>query len=50
MMPAKNTPCDVCGRIKNNVTEPRYYYTVCEDHRDMSPIEVTMIVNTRRKL
>lgn len=33
--------CKVCGKIKNNMLEPRFYYAVCEDHYDVPPAQLT---------
>lgn len=33
-------PCCVCGKYKNNQSEPRFGYTVCEDHQDIPPVEI----------
>lgn len=33
-------PCRVCGKVKNNQTEPRYGYTVCEDHQSVPPVDI----------
>lgn len=35
-----NEPCDVCGAIKHNQTEPRFCYTVCADHASLTPAQV----------
>lgn len=40
-------PCDVCGKVKNNKTEPRFGYVVCEDHYDVSPVDVSFIKQIR---
>lgn len=32
-----NDPCYVCGKFKNNEAEPRFDYTVCEDHAYVQP-------------
>ena len=32
--------CSVCGKFKNNQTEPRFLYTVCEDHQKTPPTEI----------
>ncbi len=34
-------PCIVCGKFKNNQTEPRFGYTVCEDHQDVKPVDIS---------
>lgn len=47
MMPVKDVPCQVCGKEKNNAMEPRFGYVVCEEHVNMSPVEVTN--NYRKK-
>ena len=33
-------PCRVCGLHKNNQSEPRFGYTVCEDHQDVPPTQI----------
>ena len=33
--------CSVCGSDKNNQMEPRFGYTVCEDHQHIPPVEVS---------
>lgn len=33
-------PCIICGKHKNNQSEERFGYTVCEDHQDVPPIEI----------
>lgn len=30
-------PCEVCGGHKNNQIDPRFSYTVCEDHQRVPP-------------
>lgn len=30
-------PCVVCEQHKNNQSEPRFSYTVCEDHQNIPP-------------
>lgn len=47
MMPVKGVPCDVCGKEKNNAMEPRFYYTVCEDHYDVPPVDVSRLKEER---
>jgi len=32
-----NKPCIVCKQFKNNQEEPRFLYTVCEDHQNIAP-------------
>lgn len=36
-----NKPCDVCGKGGNNRLEPRFGYSVCEEHYRLSPVEVS---------
>lgn len=31
-------PCIVCERYDDNQTEPRFYYTVCKEHRWVPPV------------
>ena len=33
-------PCRVCGKYKNNQSEPRFGYTVCEEHQNVPPAEI----------
>ena len=33
-------PCAVCGSFNNNQSEPRFCYTVCEDHQSVPPTEI----------
>ena len=33
-------PCRVCGAHKNNQSEPRFGYTVCEDHQSVPPADI----------
>lgn len=35
-----NKPCSVCGKHKNNQREPRFCYTVCEDHQNVKPTDI----------
>jgi len=30
-------PCEICGKYKNNQLEPRFLYSVCEDHQNIAP-------------
>lgn len=32
-----NKPCRVCGKHQNNQEEPRFGYTVCEQHQNAKP-------------
>lgn len=36
-----NEACDVCGKIGNNQSEPRFGYVVCEEHYKMTPVEIS---------
>ncbi len=40
-------PCAVCGLHKNNQQEPRFLYTVCEDHRNVPPVKIGRNNNDR---
>lgn len=33
-------PCAVCGKYDNNQSEPRFSYTVCENHQDVPPTSI----------
>lgn len=33
-------PCEVCGIHNNNQSEPRFGFTVCEDHQGIPPIDI----------
>ncbi len=33
-------PCAVCGKHNNNQQEPRFLYTVCEDHQHVRPVDI----------
>lgn len=33
-------PCRVCGGFRNNQSEPRFGYTVCEDHQSVPPNKI----------
>lgn len=33
-------PCCICGKVKNNIIEPRFNYVVCEDHCDIPPAKI----------
>lgn len=33
-------PCVVCKAVKNNQSEPRFSYVVCEDHQNIPPTEI----------
>lgn len=35
-----NEPCAVCGEYYNNQSEPRFGYTVCEDHKGVPPVDI----------
>lgn len=37
--PSKES-CQVCGEHKNNQYEPRFYYTVCENHQRVPPVDI----------
>lgn len=41
-------PCEICGKTGGNKSEPRFGYTVCEEHSHMSPVEITVELNTIR--
>ena len=43
-------PCQVCGQHKNNQIEPRFDYTVCEDHQNTSPITVSNSIFKNRSI
>lgn len=46
-------PCAVCGKRLNNTVEPRFLYTVCEEHAQLPPVEVSRLANDpfyRRKV
>lgn len=32
--------CAVCGGHKNNQSEPRFGYVVCEDHQSVAPVDI----------
>lgn len=32
--------CAVCGQYKDNQSEPRFGYTVCEDHKGVPPVDI----------
>ena len=36
--------CVVCGGKKNNQIEPRFFYTVCEDHQGVPPTEINLTI------
>lgn len=38
--PPSDEPCRVCGKHNNNQMEPRFLYTVCEDHQDVAPVDI----------
>jgi hypothetical protein len=33
-------PCWVCGKHDNNQSEPRFLYTVCEEHQNVPPVDI----------
>lgn len=41
--------CVVCGTYKNNQMEPRFLYTVWEDHQDVPPVEISDIIEKAKK-
>jgi hypothetical protein len=47
--PAPEVPCRVCGGFKNNQSEPRFGYVVCEDHQDVQPIHIPLEAPKRGK-
>lgn len=42
---SSNKPCAVCGKHNNNSVEPRFLYTVCEEHEKLSPVEISRLAN-----
>lgn len=40
-------PCEVCGKIGKNKSEPRFYYVVCEEHHTLTPVELSMEIGKR---
>lgn len=42
-------PCDVCGKVSKNGNqlEPRFYYSVCDDHHSIPPTEVARLREER---
>lgn len=45
-----NQPCDVCEKSGNNQLEPRFGYVVCEEHYQLSPVEVSKKRDEKRSL
>jgi hypothetical protein len=41
-------PCAVCDGHKNNQSEPRFSYTVCEDHQNVPPAYIDIVRENRR--
>lgn len=41
-------PCDVCGKVGDCQSDSWFGYTVCEEHSEMSPYEVSKIREERR--
>lgn len=41
-------PCDVCGKVGDCQSDSWFCYTVCEEHSEMSPQEVSKIRRERR--
>lgn len=39
---SSNEPCVVCGRHNNNQIEPRFLYTVCEEHKNVPPTKLQL--------
>ena len=39
--PPSTEPCTVCSGFKNNRLEPRFMYTVCEDHQSAPPASIS---------
>jgi hypothetical protein len=44
---ASSEPCDVCGKYNHNESEPRFGYTVCKDHYDITPVKVSEYKNKK---
>lgn len=36
-------PCIVCSKINNNGSEPRLGYVVCQEHKNLTPLEINKI-------
>jgi recombinational DNA repair protein (RecF pathway) len=34
-------PCVICGSTDNIGSEPRFGYSVCEEHSKLSPVEIS---------
>lgn len=34
-------PCEVCKKVADNKLEPRFGYVICEEHHEMTPVEVS---------
>lgn len=37
-----NKSCCVCGKIGDCKSEPRFNYTVCQEHADIKPIDTNL--------
>ena len=42
-------PCAVCGKKGGNKSESRFGYSICEEHFEMSPVEVSKINDEKKK-
>jgi hypothetical protein len=42
-----NKPCVVCGKNGSNKIEPRFGYAICKEHYNLTPIEISKILNSR---
>jgi hypothetical protein len=34
-------PCVICGSVETIGSEPRFCYSVCEEHSKLSPVEIS---------